>query len=513
MPGWSAAALRVDRTGSVGLAACASLPEDYPRSESTAFTDYPSTTLGQIFTAPAGTPPEDSGFVLNAEGRRAFTARIALIDLADESIDLQYFIWEPDSTGRLLAERLLRAADRGVRVRALIDDIQVDGRDQLFAAFSAHPNIELRLFNPCANRNTLVFDYLFDMGRVNQRMHNKAFVVDNAVAIIGGRNVGDIYFQVATDHNYRDLDIAAVGPVVREISDVFDYFWNGDWSVPVEALVEESPTADDLEAVRGTIAQFVADARATYPYPLEQDVELRKGQLEAIKPELIWAPGRIVWNDPAELGADGEEGAIMRALVRKLDTIDEQLLIESAHFVAPRGAERVAKLQERGVRVRILTNSLASNDVIAAHAGHAKYRKALLESGAEIYEVRADSGEIKQKVAISESRAALHTKAVAFDHDAIFVGSFNLDPRSANINTEAGLYVESPELAAELIAFMDEGVSPENSYRVELDRTGELVWITEEDGSVVRLTEEPGNTFSRQFMTDLIIALPVEDQL
>ena len=208
---------------------CASVPKDYPRSSSTAFEDHLDTSVGQLFEEAAVQHPGESGFAIIRYGRPAFTARIALTELAEMSLDLQYYIWETDATGRILAERLIRAADRGVRVRLLIDDINLAGRDTNVAAMDAHPNIAIRVFNPFANRDAPLFDFAFDLDRVNHRMHNKIMVIDNAVAIVGGRNIGNHYFSVATDANFRDLDIAAAGPVVREISGVFDHFWNGDW--------------------------------------------------------------------------------------------------------------------------------------------------------------------------------------------------------------------------------------------------------------------------------------------
>jgi putative cardiolipin synthase len=202
------------------------------------------------------------------------------------------------------------------------------------------------------------------------------------------------------------------------------------------------------------------------------------------------------------------------AFHRKLDTLQKEVLVEAAYFVTrDRGVEMAGQLNARGVRMRLLTNSLATNDVLAAHAGYAKRRKELLANGVEVYEMRPDAGVIKKKVISRKSKAALHTKAIVFDREAVFIGSFNLDPRSADINTEAGLYVESPELAAQVIQYMDEGVRPENSYHVLLDENGDLYWVTEVDGKEVRYHEEPETTFGQRFMSGFIELLPVEDQL
>jgi putative cardiolipin synthase len=494
------------------LSGCAGVPKDYPRTESTAFEDYLDTSVGQLFEEAAVQHPGESGFAIIRYGRNAFTARVALTELAEKSLDVQYYIWEADATGRILAERLIQAADRGVRVRLLIDDITLAGRDAKVAAMDAHPNIEIRAFNPFANRDARVFDFAFDLERVNHRMHNKIMVMDNAVAIVGGRNIGNHYFSVATDANFRDLDIAAAGPVVRQISTVFDHFWNGDWAVPIAALVDRPYTKADLREAREFIRESLAEQ--DYPYPLDRDVPALNAELTAIRDQFIWAPGQIVWDDPAAIEQGIADGTMLKALVRKVKTLHTELLIESAYFVMlDKAVENLRALHERGVRVRVLTNSLASNDVVAAHAGHAKRRKPLIEAGVELYEYRPDSRVSKTRAYRGESKAALHTKAIVFDRESVFIGSFNLDPRSAAINTEAGLYVESPELARQVIEYMDEGVRPENAYRVLLDEDGELYWVTEVDGNEVRYTQEPETTFGQRFMSGFIMILPVEHQL
>jgi putative cardiolipin synthase len=256
------------------------------------------------------------------------------------------------------------------------------------------------------------------------------------------------------------------------------------------------------------------NAAGGYPYSVDEDVTNMLAVLALMKDVLVWAPGRIVWDDPANIKETGETSTIRTGFHNKLDTVQESLIIESAYFVVgDGGVARAKELVDKGVRVRVLTNSLVSNDVLAAHAGHANYRKQLLEAGAEVYELRADSGEIIKKTWSGDSKAGLHTKAMVFDEESLFIGSYNLDPRSANINTEAGLYVESPELAAQLLAYMDEGVQPENSYRLMLDEDGDLVWITEDDGIEVRYDNDPLSTFGQRFMSGFIGILPVESQL
>jgi len=491
---------------------CASTPRDYPRTSSTAFTDYLDTSVGQLFEEEAVKHPGESGFRIITRGRQGFTARIAMTELAEKTLDLQYYAWEADETGWLLAEHVLKAADRGVKVRMLIDDITLVGRDAGAASLDAHPNIELRVFNPFAHRSARMLDYAVDLGRVNHRMHNKIYVMDNAVAIIGGRNIGNHYFNVDAHANFRDLDIAAAGPVVREISNVFDYFWNGDWAVPISALVDRAYTTEDLEAARKNVRELIA--AGTYPYPLGQDTATLRSDLLSIRDRFIWAPGQIVWDDPAAIKEGMQAGKLVTALANKVQTLQSELLMEAAYFVIREGGVEFARqMKDRGVKMRVLTNSLASNDVVAAHAGYSQSRKALIENGVEIYELRPDAGIIKQRNYSADSKSGLHAKAMVFDRESVFIGSFNLDPRSFNINTEAGLYVESPELAEQVAAFMEEGVRPENSYRVSLDEDGDLVWVTEIDGEEVRYDDDPETTFGQRFMSGFISILPVDEHL
>jgi putative cardiolipin synthase len=494
------------------LAGCVSVPKDYPRTQSTALKDNTSTSIGRNVAKAAARHPGESGFAIIRYGRQAFTNRIAMSQLAEKTLDLQYYIWEPDATGRILAEQLVRAANRGVRVRVLLDDMSFKGRDAMIAALDAHPNIEIRMFNPFAYRGARGLDFITDFKRVNHRMHNKLMVMDNALAIIGGRNVGDHYFQVHTEANFRDLDIAAGGPVVREISSVFDHFWNGEWAVPISALAGRPYTEADLQQARETLSERIA--ADSYPYPIDQDVAQLKSALKEEIAKFIWAPGRIVWDDPAQIAATGGTSRMLEGLHRRAGSLEADLLIESPYFVPrDRGIGRMAELHEQGVHIRVLTNSLASNDVLAAHAGYAGRRKQVLESGVELYELRADAGMIRKRVAFFGAKAALHAKVIVFDRKDVFVGSFNLDPRSADINTEAGLYVESPELAAQVVAWMDEGVRPENSYRVLLDEDGKLIWVTQDEGKKVIHDQDPESTAWQRFVADFIRILPVEDQL
>ena len=486
----------------------------YPRTRSTAFDDPASTRLGQFFGPAADRHPGLSGFNLLSQGREAFVARLALADLAERSLDMQYYVWEGDTTGRIIVEHVMKAANRGVRVRLLVDDPFYKASDSVKASLDAHPNVEIRLFNPLANRRWSILDFIFDFGRVNRRMHNKLVVVDSAAAIVGGRNIGDIYYGVNTIANYRDLDVFAVGPVVRDLSAVFDLYWNSPSTVSIAAIVGRAHDAADLDAVmvrlRGEIA--VAD----YPYPIDQDLSQLAAQGAEFRDNLVWAHGQIVADDPESIAPGKESDSVIQFIRGRIAKLKKELLVESPYFVLPVGAQATVKaLHERNVRVRVLTNSLASNDMLPAHSGYAKTRRRLLENGMELYELRPDTDAFRRgwSLVSGRSRAALHAKAMVFDGEAVFIGSFNLDPRSAVINTEAGLYIESPELAKMLTAYMAAGVAPTNSYRVFLDPKDEIVWETERDGQRVRYRGEPETGFRRRFAADLLKLLPIDSQL
>ena len=487
---------------------------DYPRTVSTAFEGFASTRLGQFFGPAADEHPGLSGFSLLSHGREAFIVRLALADLAERSLDMQYYMWDGDTTGRIVVDHVMKAANRGVRVRLLVDDPFYKASDSVKAALDAHPDVEIRLFNPLTNRRWSILDFIFDFGRVNRRMHNKLMVADNAAAIVGGRNIGDIYYGVNTIANYRDLDVLAVGPVVRDLSGVFDRFWNSPSTVPIAAIVDRAHGATDLGAILIRLREEIA--AADYPYPIDQDLDQLVAQGTELRDNLVWAQGRIIADDPQTVGRGKESDEVVAFIRGRVAELKEELLVESPYFVLPAMAQATVKaLHERNVRVRVLTNSLASNDMLPAHSGYAKTRRRLLENGMELYELRPDTDAFRKGWSLRSGRssAALHTKAMAFDGKAVFIGSFNLDPRSAAINTEAGLYIESPELAEKLTSYMATGVVPANSYRVLLDPNGAIVWETMRNGQRMRYRDEPETGFRRRFVADLLKLLPIDAQL
>ena len=496
------------------LSACSAVNWDYPRVPSKAFAHPETTSVGALFGQAADKHPGLSGFSLVEHGENGFLARVAMIDLAETTLDAQYYIWSADTTGRILANRLIRAADRGVRVRILIDDhYQTEDKDFLLGGLDGHPNIEVRLFNPITNRFWRTLSFLADFGRVNHRMHNKLFVMDNAVGIVGGRNIGDVYFGVQKDHNYRDMDVLMTGPVVRELSASFDLFWNSDWAIPPGAMVKELPTQEERQAMLKRQEEYIS--AAGYPYPIYENVDDLRARLVQVRDNFIWAPGHVLVELPDRAESQAEIDVINRALSQRVSVVEREILIESPYFVLPdRVIERVGQLTARGIKVRAMTNSAASSDVIAAQAGYANTRVKLLKAGMELYELRPDTNmERRWSVLSLKSRAAMHNKFMVFDRKSVFIGSFNLDPRSSTLNTEIAVMIDSPEIASQAAKIMDEGVLPGSAYHVTLDNDGRLVWTDETNGEKVQYDAEPGTNIWERLLLDFVGMLPIEDQL
>jgi putative cardiolipin synthase len=489
---------------------CSTYNAKYPRLASTAFPSQSPTTLGRMFAPAAARHPGQSGVMYLRYGRKALEARLALADLAERSLDLQYYIWDADICGRLLVDRVVRAADRGVRVRILLDDNSIVGRDTAIARLSAHPNIDVRAFNPYRDRSRWR-DLFTDLSRVNRRSHNKVMIADDTIAIIGGRNIANHYFGVHGESNYRDLDTVAVGPVLPDASAVFDDFWNSKFAIPYEAFVDTPPTRADADAVVAEGRAWIASQ--PMPYPIDEEVAAIKAEMSAVRDALTWAPVRVLYDPPAK-AEDTTSRRIHDELFALIGGAQKEVLIENAYFVprAP-GVELAAGLSARGVKVRVLTNSMASNDVAAVFSGYRKYRDDLLEKGVEIHELRPDAS-IKQDWSplAGKSRAGLHAKAMIVDRRWVVIGSYNFDPRSADINTELALLVDSPEFAGKLAEFFEEGVKLENSYRVTLEK-GRLQWTARENGTVVVYATEPDTTWWRRFTTRALGLLPIHSQL
>jgi cardiolipin synthase C len=493
------------------LGGCTRLPARDAVSASSAFPDTAETRLGRAISPLVAAHPGDSGIHPLRNAHDAFAARVMLTQAAERSLDIQYYIWRADTSGTLLFEALRAAADRGVRVRLLLDDANTAGLDATLAALDAHPNIEVRLFNPFLHRNRRVLDYASDFSRVIRRMHNKSFTIDNQVTIVGGRNVGDEYFGVPTAVAFEDLDVIAVGPVVHEVSSAFDRYWASDSSYPLDRLLSSVAPAVEREDASAVLIErrdpaALAYLNAVQSSPLVHD--LANGSLA-----LEWAPTRMLCDDPAKgLGSAKPEQLLSRKLRAIFGEPRSEVELVSPYFVpANWGTEFLVGLAGHGVRIKILTNSLQATDVPAAHVGYARRRMRLLEAGIVLYELRRSSVPVpRESAAVHGSpRSSLHAKTFAVDRSRLFVGSFNFDPRSAELNTEMGFVINSPPLAQNLAEAFDAGI-PESAYEVLLSGTGQLVWIEHVAGQVRRHGTEPGTTFWQRTKVRLLSLLPIE---
>lgn len=511
---------------SIALCACATLPTGYERLETFAFQDTESTPMGRKIAPMVAKHPGASGFYLLYQGMDAFVARALLADAAHRSIDVQYYIFHADKTGKLLAGRLLKAADRGVRVRLLIDDMGTGIEDDIMALLDRHPNFEIRLFNPFASRSAKGLDFFTRFDRVNRRMHNKSFTVDNQVTIVGGRNVGDEYFEANPIFNFADLDLMGIGPVVREVSTAFDAYWNSNFAVPVRVLHTEKELSYDLNEIRQYLADHVSQMRTSEYAKALAETHIVQEFVSGDLP-LFWGPAKVVCDLPKKVATDSKDRSMhMGPRMRPVfEATRSELLLISPYFVPGKsGVSTLGEMHAQGVRILIITNSLAATDVPIVHAGYAPYRRDLLRKGIELYEAKPTPGKKVQKDKTGDlggpSRASLHAKAFVFDRRLLFIGSPNLDPRSIDLNTEMGIFVDNSELA-EMLAQGFERALPEKAYRLQLKEIPDedkgmrevIEWTTKENGREVHFQLDPGVSAWRRVGIGLMSLLPIEGQL
>ena len=516
--------------GSVALAACAHLPKTRTVVSSVTLTDTAETRLGR---ASAMRMSElhgaQSGIHLLPRGPDAFLARLALVEAADKSLDLQYFIWSPDMVGKLLMAAVLRAADRGVRVRILIDDIGSMAKDETLLVIDQHPNIEVRLFNPAANRSARNLWKLTDLSRVNRRMHNKSFTADNRVTIVGGRNIGDEYFEASAALDFADLDALVIGSAVSGVSARFDRYWNSPVVYGISELHKHQPTSEDRTRIAEALREFENAQRGQSYTQAMRDSQIAQ---EILAGRVVYQPATISVkaDDPIKVekpGADPSKN-LMRQLAPEFGEVRDSLILVSPYFVPRKAGVQVLRdLRARGVQVTVVTNGLGSTDVPPVFAKYKKYRRPLLEAGVKLYEVNPAAGRNGSTKSIDTAHGgnapatadpptALHGKILVFDCHEFFVGSMNLDPRSAMINTEVGLLVDSSEVARQLCGGLDE-VFPLRAYRLELrkkpDGGTRIEWIRVDQGREERLTEEPRTSSWQRFKSWLYSLLPIESQM
>ena len=519
------------------LAACSSVPARFndPKSSSVALAHPEETRLGVQFDGAAQQRNGESAFRIISVGVDGFLTRAQMINAAEKTLDLQYFIVRGDETGRLLTDTLMRAADRGVRVRVLVDDGDTVAGDEQISALDAHPNIEIRIFNPFVYRGhskvRRTIEFMFNASRLDYRMHNKLLVVDNAVALIGGRNIGNQYFQMDPDSQFADDDVFAGGPIVRQLSTTFDEYWNSRFAVPAAAL-------DRQQRSRGALADRRVQATERperHMEPLKTDGVDYVAKLATGEPyagiisgrlPLVWAQSQVISDSPDKKNVDRGKlsGRLMADQVLKAaSTAQSELLMVTPYLVpAPEELAAVRDLRERKVRVGILTNSLKSSPDMIAQSGYVKFRVELLKEGVELYEIRSLLGSTRgsgETALVSRyGNYGLHAKLLVFDRKRIFIGSMNFDQRSKHLNTEIGLIIDSPELAEQTVTRFDNMVRPDNVYAVAWREAAagvpaHLVWDTREDGKAVEYTQEPARSSWQRFDLRFLSWLPLDREL
>ena len=474
--------------------------------------DAQKTMLGEAIAPLAKQHPQKSGIRLLGNPKDAFAARMLLALSAEKTLDIQYYIWQKDITGALLFEAIAGAAERGVRVRLLLDDNGINGLDDALAALNRLDNVEVRIFNPFAQRRFKWFGFITDFSRVNRRMHNKSFTVDNSVTVIGGRNIGDDYFGATGGILKQDLDLVAVGDVVNEVSTDFDKYWVSQSAYPIENIIKTSQTTQ-YSTAEYLPAQVSNPDRDIYLNALKNSSLVKTLLAKQLKFE--WKSARMISDDPAKgVGKHGKKSLLFYKLVHIVGHPNSNVLLVTPYFVPTKaGVKAFAELAKQGVSITILTNSMQATDVLPVHSGYAKHRKALLKAGIHLYELRSTAEDanknIKKLGPFGSSASNLHAKTFVIDSQRLFVGSFNFDPRSMHLNTELGFIIESPSLAAQVEQeFYQE--AEHTAYQLRLDQRGKIQWVeTNGDTETVHQTEPGMTLFSRAALSVLSI-LPID---
>jgi putative cardiolipin synthase len=516
---FSASTRVVALAAALAAVGCASLPPPEGRIGSTAISDTADTRLGRAIAEAPRARPGQSGQIPLSNPRKAFAARVVLARAADRSLDIQYYIWHRDTTGYLMLAELWDAAERGVRVRMLLDDNGIGGLDPILATFDAHPNIEVRIYNPFVNRKVKVVGFLTNFKRLNRRMHNKSFTADSQATIVGGRNIGDEYFGAGSEVIFADLDVLAIGDIAREVSGEFDRYWNSASAYPAAAIVgaPEPNAAADLKATIASVrasteaVEYIQEVRATR---LIEDIEAKRTRFD-------WSPMKLVSDDPGKtLDKVSDSKLLLTQMKEAIGPAERELDIVSPYFVpGDSGTKTLSAYPTNGVRLRIVTNSLAATDSGVVHCKYVKYRKDLLKSGVRLYELKPNapttlgaSGRSRSQRGGSRSgssSASLHAKTISADRNRAFVGSFNLDPRSRYLNTEMGIVIESPELAVAISSGLDRAI--ENAaYEVRLTKSGGLEWVERTDKGEILYHHEPKTGFFKRAVNRILGLLPIE---
>lgn len=506
--------------GMLLLGACAAVRHDPALAPSAALTEPEETALWHALVPPEEAAAGRSGFFFLEGGLDAYETRLLAIESAARTIDLQYYIWNFDGSGRAISEALFRAAERGVHVRALVDGYLVDSGAEPLKQIVNHPNIEVRIYNAFRTsfwpRYLRYGELLIDFPRLNQRMHNKIIAVDNTVSIVGGRNVNDTYFALNEDHYFLDRDVVIAGPLTKDVSASFDAFWNSPYAVPVEHFTEDEVIPFSFATVWNEV--FTYDMEA-FPLPRRIEVMELAEKYITLEQRFVWAPASLVISAPGPVFEDiavPRAGRIETEMLSHIASAEQEILIQNPYVMMtePRAAA-LAGAKARGVRMSLQTNSLAAQDSALVHYGFVRDRKKFLEQSVALYEAkpRPQSSRGMPGIGLTPERTTLHSKTLVFDRRHVLVGSFNLDPRSIRYNSEIGILIDSPKLASRVAAAIEADIAPENSWQVVADGEGGILWLDESEVPPRRFDIEPETNFFERIPVWLGYLLPIDHLL
>ncbi|TCB40709.1 phospholipase D family protein [Acinetobacter terrestris] len=508
----------------VGIPACTTLPKQTPQPIEYAFdTETKQTSLAQIILPLREQNPDLTGYHVLYDPLEAIAARIHLIDKAKKTLDLQYYIWDNDKIGSLALHSIIKAADRGVKVRLLMDDNNAKKMEGIYLALDQHKNIDVRLYNPYRFRHYRAMDMVLDLKRINRRMHNKSFIADNQIALIGGRNMSNQYYNVSDSYQFSDVDVMLVGSASDEIIHSFDEYWNDDYAFPVQKIVNPRHYSLRFDSLKQQLEQHSQTTTVQNYLDLANRSHAFEKWLHS-SIQFDWVKAEIVNDSPSKIRAKAKkEQHLNFQLLNRLEKPEQSVDIISAYFVPEKKGEKMlSELAQNNIHVRVLTNSFTANDVFLVHAFYGKYRKNLLKNDVELYEflsapetenLNANTDELAAKAKVSLkglSRSSLHAKLMAIDQKQVFIGSFNFDPRSAYLNTEIGVLLDSPNLAKSVHQTMDQNLS-KYAYKLVLDANNKINWkIKRHDGSIKTYHKEPKMKWWQKAGVKMISWLPLE---
>jgi len=497
---------------------CSSLPKanEADRPLTTALSG--ETILGRQVSEVTRLHRGQSGFSLIYRGKQAYIYRSQLAEMAEESIDAQYYIWHDDVTGKLLAARMIEAANRGVRVRLLLDDVGSGSSEKMLAVMNAHPNIDVRIYNPVRPGMRFgirkLLSFIFEFSRLNQRMHNKTYTVDGSIAIAGGRNIGDEYFDHHPEENFIDLDLMVIGENVPEIANSFDDYWNSPAALPLSVL-KSKPADSELKQTE-MLTQLKNPSYQTYPWLIQND-DMNLPVNEIIS-SMTWGNSDFVYDQPLQDGKavnGNEAGLVWQRLSEELQQAENDVMVESAYFIVlDKSMKGIKQLRDSGVNISVLTNSLVTNDLWLIHSGYSTTREGLLLNGVRLYELRPDAAScntfITEDRLCEKAKVSLHAKSAVIDQERVYIGSFNLNPRSAYLNSEMAFIINSKALAQAVTDIIEIQMQPENSWTVSLDEHNEMQWTSQFKNETQTYSHDPESSLWQRIRNSVFSIFPFD---